>query len=249
MTWRCLFSTSSYLRTFLRISAFCPSIWVCALWICAGDHLRLDRHVLGDVEPVHDRLDRAGAEPPHQVVLQRQVEARLARVALAAGAAAELVVDAARLVPLGAEDVEAAGLDDLLGLGLAPAAFQLGSDLRPGALRTPRASRPGRQAALAQLGRGEELGVAAEQDVGAAAGHVGGDGDRALAAGLRDDLGLAGVVLRVEHLVRDAAPAQQLARGSRTSPPRPCRPGPAGRPACRSAMSSTTASNLAFSVL
>jgi hypothetical protein len=28
---------------------------------------------------------------------------------------------------------------------------------------------------------GDHLGVAAEQDVGAAAGHVGGDGDRALA--------------------------------------------------------------------
>ena len=48
------------------------------------------------------------------------------------------------------------------------------------------------------------LRVAAQQDVGAAAGHVGGDGDRALAAGLRDDLGLALVVLGVEHLVLDA---------------------------------------------
>ena len=38
------------------------------------------------------------------------------------------------------------------------------------------------EAALAQLGRGEELGVAAEQDVGATAGHVGGDRDAALAA-------------------------------------------------------------------
>ena len=43
------------------------------------------------------------------------------------------------------------------------------------------------------------FGVAAEQNVGAAARHVGGDGDGALAAGLRDDLGFLRVVLRVEH--------------------------------------------------
>ena len=30
MTMRCLLSTSSYFRTFLRISKFCPSTWVCA---------------------------------------------------------------------------------------------------------------------------------------------------------------------------------------------------------------------------
>ena len=51
------------------------------------------------------------------------------------------------------------------------------------------------------------LGVAAELDVDAAAGHVGGDRDRAGAAGLGDDLALAlGVLgLGVEHRVRDAA--------------------------------------------
>ena len=66
-------------------------------------------------------------------------------------------------------------------------------------------------AALAQFGRGQVLGIAAEQDVGASAGHVGGDGDRAFAAGLRDDLRLLGVELRVQHRVRHAAAAQQLA--------------------------------------
>ena len=34
---------------------------------------------------------------------------------------------------------------------------------------------------------GHELGVAAEQNVGTAAGHVGGDGDGGFAAGLGDD--------------------------------------------------------------
>ena len=54
------------------------------------------------------------AEDAHQVVLERQVELGAARVALAAGAAAQLVVDAPALVALGAEHVEAAGVDRLL---------------------------------------------------------------------------------------------------------------------------------------
>ena len=53
-------------------------------------------------------------------------------------------------------------------------------------------------------------GVAAKQDVGAAAGHVGRDGDRLEAARLGDDLALAlrRVRLGVEHLVLDAELAQ-----------------------------------------
>ena len=53
------------------------------------------------------------------------------------------------------------------------------------------------------------LGAAAEQDVGAAAGHVGGDGHVVLAAGLGHDLGFLRVVLRVQHDVPDAALAEQ----------------------------------------
>ncbi len=49
-----------------------------------------------------------------------------------------------------------------------------------------------------------EFWVAAEQNVGAAAGHVGGDGDHAEAARLRNDFGFALVVLGVEHDVANA---------------------------------------------
>ena len=66
-------------------------------------------------------VDPVGLEQPHQLVLERQVEPGLARVALAAGATAQLVVDAARLVALGAEDVEAADVADLVVLGARPA--------------------------------------------------------------------------------------------------------------------------------
>ena len=62
----------------------------------------------GMLNRVDERLDHRRVEQPHQVVAEREVEPRLARVALTAGAAAQLVVDAARLVPLGAEDVEPA---------------------------------------------------------------------------------------------------------------------------------------------
>ena len=70
----------------------------------------------------------------------------------------------------------------------------------------------GAQAELGQLEVGEVLGVAAELDVDAAAGHVGGDGDRAGLAGLGDDLALAlGVLgLGVEHRVRDALALELL---------------------------------------
>ncbi len=71
---------------------------------------------------------------------------------------------------------------------------------------------------------GEPLGVAAEQDVDAASGHVGGDGDRAEATGLGDDLGFTGVLLGVEHLVLDAAlahqPAEDLAAATLAVPTR-----------------------------
>ncbi len=91
-------------------------------------------------------------------ILEGDEEDRLTRVALAGAAAAQLAVDAARLVAFGADHEEAAEFGD---------AF-------------------------------------AEFDVGAAAGHVGGDGDRALLAGAGDDLGLLAVVFGVEDGVRES---------------------------------------------
>ena len=52
--------------------------------------------------------------------------------------------------------------------------------------------------------------VAAELDVGAAAGHVGGDGHRAGHAGLGDDERLLLVVAGVQDLVRDLLLVQHL---------------------------------------
>ena len=159
-------------------------------------------------EAVEDAVDAVAGEQAHELVLGGQEEARLAGIALAAGAAAQLVVDPARLVALRAADEQAAGVHDLLAV-LLDARLDRGQDVRValGVVRVARA-----QAELRQLELREVLGVAAELDVDAAAGHVGGDRHRAGAARLGDDLALALGVLRlgVQHRVRDAALAQLL---------------------------------------
>src|SRR5215217_6959544 len=129
MTVRCRLRTSSYLRTFLRISKFCCSTWVCA-----------------DLMARETILDSIGSS-----------SGMLSRVMIASTAAAQLVVDPAGLVPLGAQHVQAAGLHDLVVLLL---------DLRldvleggvPGGFVLLRRLRRG-QATLPQLRVGDELGV------------------------------------------------------------------------------------------
>ncbi len=86
----------------------------------ARDQRVLDGLVVGHAHAIHQVLDAIAGEDAHQVVFERQVELAVAGVALATGAAAQLVVDAARLVALRADDVEAAELDDLVVLLLAP---------------------------------------------------------------------------------------------------------------------------------
>ena len=96
----------------------------------ARQHLGLDRLAVGRAEArVEDLVDPLAGEQADDLVLRREEEARLAGVALAAGAAAQLVVDPARLVPLGAEHVEAAPVGDAVGqLDVDPAAGHVGRD-------------------------------------------------------------------------------------------------------------------------
>ncbi len=79
-----------------------------------GDHARLDGHVALEAHALHERRDAVAGEALQEGVLEREEEARRAGVALAARAAAQLVVDAAGVVALGADDVEAAGGHDPL---------------------------------------------------------------------------------------------------------------------------------------
>ena len=52
--------------------------------------------------------------------------------------------------------------------------------------------------------------IAAEDDVGATAGHVGGDGDHTWAASLRDDERFTFVLFGIEHAVRDVLLIEQV---------------------------------------
>ena len=65
----------------------------------------------------------------------------------------------------------------------------------------------------------------AEFDVGAAAGHVGGDGDGAALAGAGDDLGFLLVVLGVEDGVDDALPLEHAGEVFADFHGDRCRPG------------------------
>src|SRR6202171_2124579 len=73
-----------------------------------------DRLALGHFQALHDPREALAAENAQEGILERQIEARRARVALASRAAAQLVVDAPRLVALGADGVQSAGGDDLI---------------------------------------------------------------------------------------------------------------------------------------
>src|SRR2546428_9091077 len=85
------------------------------LLLRAGDRPRdprmLDRLHL---EALHQASDpvRGGTEDLHEVVLERDEEPARARVALATGAAAELVVDTPALVALRADDVKSTDIRD-----------------------------------------------------------------------------------------------------------------------------------------
>ena len=87
------------------------------------------RLVVGHALLLHPVEHLVVAEDAHQVVFERQEEARRAGIALAAGAAAQLVVDAPALVALGADHEQAAGLEHDLAVAL-DAGADLGLDPR-----------------------------------------------------------------------------------------------------------------------
>ena len=123
---------------------------------------------------------------------------------------------------LGTDDVEATELADLVALGSALRAIDLDQLLVAAERLGPRLTELvghllerhrqlelvdhhlGGVALLERLVSSETLRVATEDDVDAAAGHVRRHRDGVQPAGLGDDRGLLGVLLGVEHGVRDA---------------------------------------------
>ena len=164
-----------------------------------------DRLVFLEPEPLEHRIHALGAENAHEIVLQGQEELRPARVALPAGAPAQLVVDATAFVPLGPDDVEPAGVDRLL--------FEsrdLGADR--GLLRLSRLLRRSRVDFLLD----PHLDIAAELNVGAATGHIGRNRNRPRNAGLRDDERLLLMVAGVQN--RESSSTACLRGPRRTEP-------------------------------
>src|SRR5258706_3653700 len=199
MTSRCWFMTSSNWSSFLRAWKFWSYDALLRLADRGCDPGVRDDFALFGAGAVHDAGNAVRAEQPHEVVFEREKEDALPGIALAAGAAAQLPIDAARLMPLGADDDEPAGR-----ILVALVLFQL----RVGeiGLLEHLAERRLARFVSADL---TFLDAGAEFDVGAAAGLVGRDRDRAGLARLCDDLGLALVILGVQHLVLQTAPLQQ----------------------------------------
>ena len=158
----------------------------------ASDHAMLYCLALLHAQALHEAAHPLRGEDAHQVVLHGQVEARVARVPLAPCPAAQLVVDAPAFVALGADDMQAAGVQHLLVvlIPLGANGFQLllRGRIQFGGLRLP---------------------VAAKDDVRAPPRHVGGDGHRAGAPGLGDDFRLPLVLLGVQHRMLHLALAQE----------------------------------------
>ena len=107
--------TSSYSRTYFRAREVHRLDLALRALDRLADEAGLDRHVVGDLGALHhdaDAVHPVAAEQAHEVVFEREVELRRARVALATRTTTQLVVDTPRLVTLRAEDDQPAGLDD-----------------------------------------------------------------------------------------------------------------------------------------
>ena len=156
------------------------------------DHAVRDRLALFQAQALQHAVKLVLPEDAHQIVMQAQIEFRMTGIALPARAAAQLIVDTPAFVPFGAEHVEPAGLDDLL-LRLR----DLGADLLRYSFLL------GFVGDANGLDCDAHVRVAAELNVGAAAGHIGGDGDAGRHARLADNLRFHFVIARVQNVVLD----------------------------------------------
>ena len=212
---------------FLRVSKFCALDLALGGRDRAGDALVLDRHVVGDLHRGQHPVDPVGLEQPHQVVLERQVEPGLARVALPAGATAQLVVDPARLVPLGADDVQAAGVVDLVVLGLdllLASSRRIAGQAASYSSECSTGSRPWRRSSSSARNSTEPPSMMSVPRPAMLVATVTAPLRPACATIVR----LARVLLGVEHRVRDAASLEQARTVLRLLDRTSCRPGPAG---------------------
>ena len=131
-----------------------------------------------------------GAKNAHQIILQRQVKLRSAGIALATGTTAQLVINPAAFVALCPNDVK-----PISGKHLGFVGFDFGSDFFAFFFAF------GVVCDVRSFFEGAHFKVAAELNIGAAARHIGGDGDRARATRLGNDAGFLCVITGVEDVM------------------------------------------------
>ena len=140
----------------------------------------LDRFAFFHAQVLHDAPHPVRGKYPHQVIFKGQIDSGIARVTLAPGTAAQLVVDAATLMPFRTDDVETPGIEYLL-MAFIPVGLDL-LDLCIGS--------------VVQLCN-FCLPVAAEDDVRPTACHIGSNSDGSRSTRLGNDLGFLGVKLGI----------------------------------------------------
>src|SRR5664280_629253 len=158
-------------------------------------------HRLLDLHHFEDTLNTIATEDAQDVVFCREEELGLTRIPLPARPSPKLVVDAARLMTLGAKDKQASNADDIvmfLRARVAVVCEQLCILFRL-FLRV-------------DLGVCKSHRVSTQQNVDTSARHVGGNSDRAFATRLGDDLSFLFVILGIENLMLDAELLQLMAQ-------------------------------------
>ena len=157
-----------------------------------------NRLALFHAQSVEHFFQTLRAENPHQIIIQRQEKGAATRIPLPARSTTQLVINAARLVPFGGQNIKPASIfDRLLIAGVLffdPAANIIWVRLR--------VRRNG-------LHNGE-LNIAAQFDVRTPPGHIGRNRYCTQLTCIGNDFGLLLMLARVQNIVRDASSGQQF---------------------------------------
>ena len=202
---------------------FDPSLGLLDL---AADHAAFNRLSLLHAKRGENALHPVAREDAHEVVVEREEEPAGTGISLAARASAQLEVNAAGLVPFCPDDMQAPQFGDLPSLLVHPFRFR---DLAGQGIPLALGDLQARGVGVLQLFPRRLVWVPPQDDVGAAARHIGGDGHSRESTGLGNDVGFPFVVLGVQHFVLDAPlperPAQRFGALNRDGPHQD---GPAG---------------------
>src|SRR5664280_1080866 len=168
-------------------------------------------HGLLDLHHFEDALDAVATEDAQDVVFCREKELRLTRIPLPPCSPPQLIVDAARFMPLGPKDEETPQTDHIV-MFLRPRLIILCKEL--GILfRILFWLFPGIGLGLSN---GSDVSksdrITAEQNIDTSARHVGGNSDRAFATRLGDDLRFFLMIFGIENLMLDPKLLQVMAQ-------------------------------------